>query len=70
MPNRENDDLFTINLSCFIKYSNEFTKINPKQEVPALFIDGQLLFQSVKNSKKLFYFEFLTLSLFTKASNN
>ena len=31
----------------FLKYSKEFTKLNPKQEVPALLIDGHLLVQSV-----------------------
>ena len=29
------------------QYSDEFLKINPKQEVPALFIDNNLLVQSV-----------------------
>nr|AYN44558.1 glutathione S-transferase Z4 [Brachionus koreanus] len=29
------------------QYSEEYTKINPKQEVPALYIDGHLLFQSL-----------------------
>nr|AYN44511.1 glutathione S-transferase Z4 [Brachionus rotundiformis] len=29
------------------QYSEEFTKINPKQEVPALHIDGHLLLQSL-----------------------
>ena len=29
------------------QYSEEYTKLNPKQEVPALLVDGQLLLQSV-----------------------
>jgi len=29
------------------QYSEEYTKLNPKQEVPALLIDGQMLLQSV-----------------------
>lgn len=29
------------------QYFPEYTKINPKQELPALFIDNQLLLQSV-----------------------
>ena len=29
------------------KYSDEYTKLNPKQEIPTLFIDGHYLVQSL-----------------------
>jgi glutathione S-transferase len=35
------------------QYSEEFTKINPKQEVPVLFIDGKKLVQSVSIKKNI-----------------
>jgi len=48
MLNNVSRDKFRSAFIFFIKFSNEYTIINPKQEVPALFIDGKLLLQSVQ----------------------
>ena len=37
-----------IDFFCILKFSEEFTKINPKQEVPVLLIDNLTLMQSVE----------------------